>query len=189
MIIGGNNFQGLSPTLLFIVAPCLMIFLVYTLPEYSAIWVFICFVLLIMFIVHLYNDKKENFLLVAAIVPNTVGPFLSGFIFELHNIPTSPEGDLLVGYSFHIAAVLALVLYVLLNVAQTTILKVCLVGMGLLIGIIALSSPNTVWYPGPELFYDVEAPSISPLFVGRVLLTVLCAFVALNHFDEKKNTL
>ncbi len=186
-MFGENNLKnGVMFNFWFVVIPCLMIFLVYMIPYYSGIWVVVCLLILVLFIVHLYVNKRKNFLLVAAIVPNTIGPIVSGFIFDLHKIPTTQESELLVGYAFHISAVLVLILYVLLNVDRSIILKVCIVGVLYLAGNIALSSPYTVWYTGPELFFDVSAPPVSPLFLGRVILTVLCAYVALNHYEKRE---
>ncbi len=175
-----------TTTALFIGLPSLMILFIYLFPMYSPIWIFISIALLIIFIYFLFHHKKENFLLVAAIVPNTVGPLISGILLSLHRIPDSPNMDLLVGYSFHISSLLALSLYVLFCVDRNSLIKVSFFVILALFINITLSPPSTVWHSGPDLFWGLSAPAASPLFIGRCVLTILSAHIALNHPDVNK---
>lgn len=179
-----NNLEQMNKrtqTILFVLIPCIMILLLYLFPIYSAAFIIFSLGLLLVFIIRVLKFKRENFLLIAAIVPNTIGPLISQIALSKHNIPVAENSGLLVGYAFHISSVLILVLFVLLDVHRRSLIKLCMIVILALVFNILLVDPHTVWLEGPNLFMGLSAPPISPLFTGRCVLTILSTYVVIHH--------
>lgn len=185
MLILKEHWEKYKPVCMF--SPALFVPCIYAFPAYAKIWVGLCVIIFFLFLYHIYTEKKENALLIVAIIPNTLGPILSETFLNARNIEVQETCHLFISYAFLIHSYISIVIYIAFkqNLVKPLAIWICLIVLLFL----TIFRIDAVFASGPELdlfLVKITAPDINLIFISRYLLTILIVSLSLNLLDNKR---
>ncbi len=179
----------ITTSLLFICLPLIMLICVYTMPSYSSLWITIEFILFIWFLIYTYIGRKRSIILLLAIIPTLLGPFIATMSFQARKIIIPEECISLTGYAFAISSIISLIVYVILNVKSIISSRIGFVSIIITTILIFAFPIDKSYFSSVDIEYmgiAITTPEGSILFIARVLIVIISTImIILNHDHEE----